>query len=120
MLFRSYDLQGSEAVYQNDLMLINFIRTPAGDGTIGDLIVNAFQKNEKEALNTALGGILQKVYGQAENVCWKLWYFDDSGKEQLAGIPCRKTEDIFKGDVIFLMPDGKQVKLELTVPGYAK
>jgi hypothetical protein len=115
-----YDLTGNSATYHHDLVLMNFIRSPIGDGTVGGLIVNAFQKNERKALETALDGMVQNVYGQSERVCWKLWHYRDGVKKQLVGIPCRKTEDIFEGDVIFLMPDGKKIPLEFTIPGYAQ
>lgn len=121
--------------------LFSILRTDVGNSqNVKDLIAAAYLTTDKDtqlALQSNISSILNKVYGQAKEVCWKLYYYDNrpniilnadipidiSGKTLLSETDCDEiTKTIFDGETIIPLPKTKEgiteIKIQLTVPGY--
>lgn len=118
----TYSIGEQTPYISDDTTILSYLRTPAGDGKIiSDLVSEVYYGASPDKLTNELTIILNRVYGIAKPVCWKLWYYEgDSIKEKvLAKEECAgEQRDILDAETIIPLQNKKSIKLRLIVPGY--
>jgi len=117
----TYQLKEKSTYLNNEGSLLSYLMSPVDQGNIADLIIMAYNGESKTMLITELGPIINKVYGKAGDVCWKVWYYtEDNDKTLLAGTECGKKTDFFDAETIIPTLNNKKLRIRLNIPGYKK
>ena len=117
------EIQEKEVYLSNDQLLLNYLQTPVNNNeNIADLITKAYFEQDTGLLKKELNEILNSVYGRAEPVCWRLWYYQPLGSEKetsLVSEECTgEKSEILDARTIIPIQNGEIIEVRLIVPGY--
>ena len=96
----------------DDILLLNYLRTPTGDQTIADLIVKSYQDKNYDQLKEETDSIFKKVYG--EDTIWRLTI----GNEEITNYIAKFLKPSIKSETIIPSPYDKdiiKIKLEIRI-----
>ncbi len=117
----SYQIKEQSVYLNNEGILLNYLTSPVEEGNIADLMVMAYNGEDKTKLVNELDTILNKIYGKSGDICWKLWYYTENNKKKLlVGTECGKKTNFFDAETVIPTPNGDKLKIKLNVPGYKK
>lgn len=119
-----FQIQQASFGLNHNSVFLDILRTDTGDNqNIADLIVAAYLNGDKTKLDNELNTILNGIYGQATEVCWKLWYFEGDNQRLISEVDCnKKTDSIFNAETTIPIPKkpggNTELKIKLNIPGY--
>ena len=92
---------------------------PTGSTTIADSITQVYFGESPDKLQEELNQILNSVYGRADPVCWKLWYYDppeNNEEKVLVKEECTgEKKDLLHATTIIPLPNKKPI-MTITSP----
>jgi hypothetical protein len=115
-------IEEKEIMLKDTETFLNILRSPVGDNNIADLIIMKYEGNPAPGLEGELTRIINLVYKDDKDLCWRLYVYPSDERELLAYTDCSKIEDLPIIDAKINLPlitEKGSILVRLVVPGYA-
>jgi hypothetical protein len=106
---QTFEIDAFKSKINNDLFLINLLKTDGADTTISDIIVKDYFDNDFSLTKTEINKLMMDTF--ANKVCWTLVINDKTASENT---DCKKMSELDIGDIdaVAIIPVIKNYKIE--------